>query len=241
MPDPKRKPTASVLELFSKSYGLVKANLNIFILLYSVSALFALWNFLNWFTNDKLTWSQQNTDISNTFSSLSGVHFTTPAGVAVGLAIFMAVAAVILGLMQVILTLLVSQGKKPDFADIWHIFVRKGFKLLLLEVVMGLILIVGFLALIIPGVILLWRLFLAPYLLLDKDIGIQEALRRSWNLTRGYAWPIYSVILFAILLSITGAIPYLGPIISFLLLVAFAVAPALRYQELKEARHRASP
>ena len=54
-------------------------------------------------------------------------------------------------------------------------------------------------------------------------------------MTKGYAWPIYSILLFSFLLALPGIIPIVGGIISFALAVAYAAAPALRYQELKES------
>ena len=98
---------------------------------------------------------------------------------------------------------------------------------------MGVLLVVGFLLLIVPGVILLWRLFLAPYILVDKKTTIDEALSQSWKMSSGYAWPIYSILLFSFVLALPGIIPIVGSLISFALGVAYAAAPALRYQELK--------
>ena len=220
-------------ELLPKSYELVKANLNVFILLYSVPALFALWSFLNWFTNNKTTWVDDRFNPTSWFGSVSGLNVETPAGISVGLALLFAVIVLVFSLMQVILTLRVTLRGKAEFHDIWNEFIRKGFRLLLLEIVMGIFIIVGFLALIVPGIILIWRFFLAPYILLDRNTGIEEALRRSWKMTKGYFSPIFAVVLVGILFGLSGVIPYVGAIISFLLAVAYSCAPALRYKELR--------
>ena len=98
----------------------------------------------------------------------------------------------------------------------------------------ALALIAGFIALIIPGVILIWRLFFVPFVLIDQKTTIEGAFRRSWRMTRGYAWPIYSVILVTVLLSITNVLPIFGPLIAFILTSIYLVAPALRYTELKK-------
>ena len=228
---------ASPLELLPKSYRLVKDNLNIFVMLYSVPALFAIWNTLNWFTDDKTTWSDERSSLTNWFGSFSGLEVSAPGGVSAGLAVLLGVVAIAFSLMQIILTLRVSQGKRPDIHAVWKEFTRKGLKLLLLVIVLGILILVGFILLIVPGVILLWRLFLAPYIMLDQDTGIEESIRRSWRLTRNHAWPIYGIILVSILFSITGAFPYLGPVMAFLLAVAYSCAPALRYQELRHTDH----
>lgn len=223
----------SAFALLPKSYGLVRANLNIFIALYSVSGLFALWSFLNWFTDNKQTWSDEQFDPSSWVGAVSGLHVSTPAGVGVGFAFLLAVILVIFSLMGVILTLRVAQHGKIELPAVWNEFKRKGLKLLALEIVMGILVILGFFAFIVPGIILLWRFFLAPYILLDKNTGLDEALRRSWRMTKGNFFPIFAVILVSFLFGLTGLIPYIGIIISFLLAVAYSCAPALRYQELK--------
>ena len=226
--------TERVTRLFGKSYRMVSDNLTLFIIIYSVSALFALWSFLNWFTNDKVTWMDEKFDLGNWFAGFSGLNVSTPAGVGLGLALLLAVAAVVFGLLQVILTFRLAGDRKTELGDVWQDLTKKGFKLFLLEMVMGVLTIIGFILLIVPGVILLWRLFLAPYILLDKGVGVEESLRRSWNMTRGFAWPIYSVMLFGLLLGLSGIVPYLGPIVSFVLAVAYSCVPALRYFEIKK-------
>jgi len=223
----------SAFELLGKSFQLVKENLNVFILLYSVSALFALWNFLNWFTDDRTTWTEDRLSLNNWFGSFSGLQVDTPAGMGAGLALVVGIIALIFSLLQIILVFRVAQGRKPDIGDIWEEFKKVWFKLLLLVIVMGLIVVVGFILLIIPGVIFLWRFFFAPYVMLDHGTGVEESLRRSWRMTKGFGWPIYSVILLGLLMGLSGIIFYIGPIISFILAVAYSCAPTLRYWEVK--------
>lgn len=229
------------LDLLPQSFRLVKDNLNIFIAIYSVSALFAIWDFLNQFTNYKEIWSTEQFTPSKLFGSASGLDVSTPGGVFGGLAVFLGVVSIAFGLMQIILTLRVSQHRRPNIHDIWREFIAKGLKLLILVLALGLIIVLGLIALIVPGVILIWRLFLAPYILLDQNTGIKESIKRSWHMTSGYAWPIYSIILLTIVLGVTGAVPVFGPIMAFLLATAYANAPALRYQEIKNRpRHSTS-
>lgn len=228
--------TESAFTLFSKSYALVKENLTIFIFVYSVPALFALWGFLNYFSEDSNLRNNGSDTYSGLFSSITGLHLSTPSTAGFTLTLILGFLAVLFGLLQVILTLRVSQGHKPSFESIWSEFKKKGWRLIGLEIMMGVGIFVGFLLLVVPGVILLWRWFLAPYILLDRNVPISEALVQSWEMTKGYAWPIYAVILVSILWALTGAVPVVGGIISFLLAVAYSVAPALRYQELNGRR-----
>jgi uncharacterized membrane protein len=228
--------TESAFSLFSKSYALVKENLTIFIFVYSISALFALWNFLSRLSESNNLQESGTNAYYGFFSSFTGLHFTSPTGIGLGLALLLGLLAVFFGLLQIILVLRVAQGHKPSFGNLWEEFKKKGARLVGLEIMMGVGILFGFILLIVPGIILLGRWFLAPYILVDRDTPVSEALVQSWEMTKGYAWPIYSVILVGILWSLTGAIPLVGAIISFLLAVAYSVAPALRYRELNKRR-----
>lgn len=105
-----------------------------------------------------------------------------------------------------------------------------------LTLITGLIILAGLVALIIPGIIFIRRYFLAPYFLVDKDMGIQEAMSASAAATKGRPGAIWGVIGLMVLLSLFNIIPVLGGLISLILLTLYTCAPAMRYLEL-----RASP
>lgn len=52
----------------------------------------------------------------------------------------------------------------------------------------GMIVVVGFLAFIVPGLYLLGRGAYLPYVLVRENLGITDAFKRTWFLTRGYWW-----------------------------------------------------
>ncbi len=79
-------------------------------------------------------------------------------------------------------------------------------KFLLQSLLMGLIAIVSFLLLIVPAFIILPRLALAQYYLLDKNMGVVDSLKASWEATRGHVgkvWGIFGVNILIGLLFIT--------------------------------------
>lgn len=94
--------------------------------------------------------------------------------------------------------------------------------------------IIGFILLIIPGFIMIRRYFFAPFVMLDKDVSITEAMRRSSKMTKPYTWQIWPIIGVFILLSLPSAVPVIGGIIAIALGMFYSVAPALRYQEIKQ-------
>ena len=227
----------SAVDLFKQSYERVKANINVYALVYAVPAAMVIAGVIQ-VVDDT---SRHGWNWSSAFgSSIFGPTANSDSNIHAANAIFsflLMCAAIISYGLAVILNLRASEGKAPRFSAIWRELWGNWLwlKLLGLSILTVLLLVVGFLLLVVPGVILLWRLFLAPYILIDKKTKVVDALSVSWNMTKGYAWPIYGVVLFSFVLALTGAIPLVGALISFLLGTAYAVAPALRYQEIKKS------
>jgi len=59
------------------------------------------------------------------------------------------------------------------------------------------IVVLGFIALVIPGIIFSCRLSLTPYLIVDRKMEAIEAIKTSWHMTRGHAWTVFLVIMVA--------------------------------------------
>lgn len=95
--------------------------------------------------------------------------------------------------------------------------------LVLLSIIGGLIL------LIVPGLIILARLTLAEYYLVDKNMGIIEAYKASWAATKGHALKVWGIIgatiaMMLLMLTIIG-IPF-----SIYFLVMYGAAYAVFYE-----------
>lgn len=65
---------------------------------------------------------------------------------------------------------------------------------------------IGFMFLIIPGVIFACRLVFVPYLVMDKGLDPVKAVEESWRLTRGYGWRIFWLYIVSFFLMIAGLI-----------------------------------
>lgn len=139
----------------------------------------------------------------------------------------------------VYLELQAAKGKSPDLNQTLGDSMRYFWRLLGLLVVTGAIVLVGLVALIVPGIIFIQRYFLAPYFLIDRDLGIKKALSASAAASKGHAGAIWGVIGVMILLSLFGLIPIIGGLISMILLTLYTCAPALRYQEMKNSHSTA--
>lgn len=223
----------SAIDLFSKSYNLVRGNLKMFLLFSSVSiaaSLIAMGQQLSDADTKKDLSSWENVASSALGPDFSSASSITGLGILVGI---FSIVGVVFALMMLILALRTAQGKKPNFDAVWAEFRQKGLKLFLLFICVALALLVGFLLLVIPGVILLWRLSMAPYLMLDKGTDISESFVQSWEMTKGYAWPIYSIYLVSIALAIANFVPIIGGLIALGLGIAYTCAIPLRYEEIK--------
>ena len=84
-------------------------------------------------------------------------------------------------------------------------------RILVCTLLLGLVVFVGFLLLVIPGIILAVGLSLAvPVVVLEPQTSASAALSRSWELTRGFRWRIFGlgitlfVILYVPVAAITG-------------------------------------
>jgi hypothetical protein len=120
-----------------------------------------------------------------------------------------------------------ARGQKVSLSDAFHDPVALWLKLFVLHLLIGLLLIVSLILLIVPFFFVLPRVVLATYYLVDKDLGIMEALQASWDNTKGRAGLIWGIIgaglaMVLLMLTIIG-IPFA---IYFLIMysAAFAVA-----------------
>lgn len=232
----KKTQLTGAVDLFGKSYGVVRRNLDAYALIYAVPAAMVIAGVIQLIDDNQ----QRGWNWGHAFSSsFLGPNLGSDSSIQTTSAIFsvfLFFAAIISYFLATILNLRAAEGKTPTFLSVWSEFKQNWLwaKLLGLGILTILILVVGFLLLIIPGVIFVWRLFLAPYVLVDQKTSVMDALSQSWNMTKGYAWPVYSILLFSFVLALPGIIPIVGSLISFALGVAYAAAPALRYQELKK-------
>ena len=66
------------------------------------------------------------------------------------------------------------------------------------------IVVIGFILLIIPGIIFMCKLAFVPYLIVDKKINAFPAVKESWRMTRGHTVTIFLMFVIAFFLSILG-------------------------------------
>lgn len=127
-----------------------------------------------------------------------------------------------------------KRGKAPQLGECY----RRGLPLLLR--VIGVNILAG-VAIICTLFVLLPRFLLAQYYLVDKELGVREALRRSWRQSQPFYWNIWGILgvqaVFALLASAASGVPLVGVIASALIGYICLFLPALRYHEIQAATH----
>lgn len=234
-PTTSRHGLTGAIDLFWKSKDIVLRNWKAFLALNVIGALIAVFDVFDRLGGNKAADKLTRDNVVDKLSNPSW-NFNTPDNMSffVGFGVLMLIVAIILESMLVILALRSAQGGHPTLKKVWSEFKEKGLRLVVQIIFVGLLTALGFILLIVPGVILLWRLFLAPFILVDKNTGIMESIKQSWHMTRRFAWPVYSILLFTLLIALTSVTPIVGGLIAFALGLLYTVAPALRYEEIKK-------
>lgn len=78
---------------------------------------------------------------------------------------------------------------------------KKSPHLFAQSLVIGLLVFVGLLLLIVPGIIVGLRLSLAPFIMFEEDLGPIKAIKRSWELTKNHATEMLGSLFAGALLS----------------------------------------
>lgn len=75
---------------------------------------------------------------------------------------------------------------------------------------------VGFILLIVPGIIVLLRFGMYQSAIVDRNMGIIESLKYSWELTKGNGLNLFVIGLFTILILLAGCIAmFVGMLFAF--------------------------
>jgi hypothetical protein len=104
--------------------------------------------------------------------------------------------------------------EKPEFETLIQGFKENYLSIILANLLVVALVVLGFFALIIPGIIIACRLVFVPIIVMDKKLDPIEAVEYSWKLTRGHGWTVFFmgftsifIILFGLILFIIGIFP----------------------------------
>jgi len=216
-------------QLFSESSTIVKRNLRLFVWLNIINIFNVAWQ-IGLVLRDKTNGGSWGHTIWNSFTDGSDYHINGYIN------LLLVVAQVVLVMLSTILAVKAVRKNVVDFGDVWDTFKAIWWKLILVAVVVGIPIGVGLILFLLPGLYLLSRLILAPYILIDQQGGVMESANRSWELTKGRAWPVFVAFLFGAILELPSIVPVVGQIVALILTILYSAGTPLRYFELKGSK-----
>jgi uncharacterized membrane protein len=148
------------------------------------------------------------------------------------LASFIIGGALMVGVWRAILGAI--GGRKPDVGMMFQGFDRFG-DAFLAQLIMGILTFLGFLCLIVPGIILaiMW-MFTYP-VLAETNLGFWEAMRESSRLTEGYRWRLFLLLLASFLVLILGFLVFCLGVLVAIPVVFTALGLAYRFLQARKA------
>ncbi len=218
-PTPKNQEFPGAFSLFEPSWEAIKLNFSTFLLLFIAALGVTL------------------------VAVIAGVLLVlgfkdTPAVLYPALAV-LAIAAIgclmILAPATVHVQLKSAQKATVDFDSAWQQGKKYVWRFWGMSILIGLIVLVGFILLIVPGFFMIKRYLLAPYFLVDKNLSIGDAMKNSAKAGQKYSGAVWGVLGVEVVISLVSGIPYLGSLAGFVLNVAYYCAPAIRYEQVKAA------
>jgi hypothetical protein len=157
------------------------------------------------------------------------------------------------------IALLAARARQPELANLFIVFKSNYLNVIVVGILFWLIfslptLIIGWiLAVVWPlgivltiiwvvvAIILYCRLLFVPFLLTDKRLGAVEAIRTSWEWSRGHALENFLILLLAIPITIAGVIVFVVGVIPAIMWVALAVSSQYHAVSLEKENPVAYP
>lgn len=106
----------------------------------------------------------------------------------------------------IIVALKVIDGKSFEVMDIFPMNLNLFLKYIGTMIVFFVIVFVGFLLLIIPGLIWGYKYALSPTIMIDKNVKVMDAIRSSGVITYGYKWKMFQLMMLIVGINILGFI-----------------------------------
>ena len=101
-----------------------------------------------------------------------------------------------------------AAGKETPVSTLWEPY-SHALPLIVMFVLMAALIIAGFFLLVLPGIYLSVAYSFAPYLIVEKNMGVWEALETSRKAITAYWWRYFGLMIVALILIVIGSIPLL--------------------------------
>ncbi|MBI4101263.1 hypothetical protein HY441_02210 [Candidatus Microgenomates bacterium] len=127
-----------------------------------------------------------------------------------------------------------ARGQEIDFKSLLKVGYNKAAGYLGLMLLITLAILAGLILLIIPGLIFMYWFFFAPYIYIDQNVGVVEAMRQSRRLVKGKLVEILGLIGATYLFALPAYLPFLGIFYQLIYSPASVVAWSYRYVSAKK-------
>lgn len=118
--------------------------------------------------------------------------------------VFVVIGAVIqMGFIKIAIKIHDNQG--AEFSDLFSTF-HLILKYFIASILYGVIVGIGLFLFIVPGIIWLIKFVFYDYLIVDKELGPLDSMRKSSELTKGVKWQLFVFFLLVLLVNMGGAL-----------------------------------
>jgi len=93
---------------------------------------------------------------------------------------------------------------RPDFNMLVSGFRGNYLNIVLANLLTAALVMLGIIALVVPGIIIACRLAFVSYLVMDKKLDPINAVEESWKMTRGHGWTIFFMAILSFFIIIGG-------------------------------------
>lgn len=117
-------------------------------------------------------------------------------------------ASVIVGMGVIKVTLKLVDGQKPEYSDLYSSY-PLFWSYFGASILFGIMTGIGFILLVVPGIIISLQFGLYGFLVIDKGAAAISSLQQSSKITNGSKWKLFGLALISIVINIAGLL-FLG-------------------------------
>lgn len=133
-----------------------------------------------------------------------------------------------------------ARGERPAVADLFAGF-GNYWQVVLANFVVGLIVILGLLFLVVPGLVFICKFLFVPYLVVERRMRAFDAMNESWRMTEGHGWTLFLAVLLAIAVAIAGVMAFGVGVIVSIMWIGVAFGALYLAIDNERARHGSPP
>ncbi len=141
--------------------------------------------------------------------------------------------SIVIGMGVVKISLNFYDDKKNSFSTLFSSY-KLFFIYLLATILYSLVILLGFILFIIPGIYLAIRFSFYEYFIIDKKMGVIKSLKESWKITKGNFWGLLAFMFSVLVINMLGAFTLLLGL--FVSIPITWIAWAFIYRKLSESR-----